>query len=180
MNASQRLAAAVILTGWFTPLASAQAPAARPSGAQPPAVRRPAATAPNAPAQTPKQRTAHPPPHHPPHPAGAAADSRNHPSYSSVIRHRTPQYPVDSSYGYRNPGGVGRFEEYYPPGNQFQNGGRDPVRAATFGAGAGYDIQEQAMATQVGVSRYNALQQHMDNFSRPVGMWGWGMGWGAY
>lgn len=101
--------------------------------------------------------------------------SHFHPSNRSVVR-QYPHYTSEYTYGYRNPGGVGRYSEYYPPNDQFQNGGRDPV------AHPGFDqnipvgsISEQAMATSVGVSRYNAMQQHMDNFARPMG-YGFGFG----
>jgi hypothetical protein len=107
-------------------------------------------------------------------------ESRNHPGAQSILRHRTPSYPSQMAFGFRNPGGVGRYEEFYPPGNVFQNGGHDPTPLARFDSGGpGYNIQEQAMATQVGTNRYHALQQHLDNFGRPIRFWGFGWGFGA-
>ena len=108
---------------------------------------------------------------------GGASDP-NHPGNRSVLRDYNSSR--DANWGFRNPGGVGKFAEYYPPNNQFQNGGRDPV------AHAGFDqnipvgsIQEQAMATQVGTQRYSAMQQHMDNFARPMGFYGFYGGGGG-
>jgi hypothetical protein len=107
----------------------------------------------------------------------------NHPGYRSVLRHY-PYASSDYTYGFRNPGGVGRFEEYYPPGNTFVNGGRDPVSAMHAGFDQGLpvgSIEQQAMAYNAGTARYSALQQHMDNFARPMGYWGlWGGGVGVF
>src|SRR4051812_44610595 len=53
----------------------------------------------------------------------------------SIVHHYPYPYPEyyhgDQSAGFRNPGGQGRFLEYYPPGNRFQESG-DPVRVARF------------------------------------------------
>lgn len=103
----------------------------------------------------------------------------NHPGHGSVLRN----YGTDpnATWGFRNPGGVGKFGEYYPPGNRFQNGGRDPVAKAGFDQNIPVgSIQEQAMATQVGTQRYSVMQQHMDNFARPMGFYGfYGFGGGV-
>ena len=54
----------------------------------------------------------------------------------SIIHHYPYPYPgayyTDETAGFRNPGGVGRYAEYYPPGDRFQVEG-DPVRVARFG-----------------------------------------------
>src|SRR5690349_4271563 len=62
----------------------------------------------------------------------AGAGSASSPYLRRSIVHHYP-YPYPNYYhnddraGFRNPGGVGRYMEYYPPGNQFQNeGGHDP------------------------------------------------------
>ncbi len=58
----------------------------------------------------------------------------------SIVQHYPLPYPEyyhgDQSAGFRNPGNVGRYAEYYPPGNQFQVQ-RDPVRVANFDRGGG-------------------------------------------
>ena len=43
-------------------------------------------------------------------------------------------YDPDAGYGFRNPGGVGRVRELYPPGNVFERSG-DRVRTARFDEG---------------------------------------------
>src|SRR5438309_2282748 len=73
----------------------------------------------------------------------------------SIIHHYPYPYPGayhnDDTAGFRNPGGVGRYAEYYPPGDRFQVEG-DPVRVAQFGVG-GYPSQaDQRAAQQLGIS----------------------------
>ena len=59
----------------------------------------------------------------------------------SLLR-RTDPYPTgDDQWGYRNPGNVGRFKEYYPPGNRFQNDRRPGVRRRPVRPGAGTATQ---------------------------------------
>ena len=97
----------------------------------------------------------------------------------SIVHHYPYPYPGyyhnDDSAGFRNPGGVGRYAEYYPPGDRFQVQG-DPVRVAQFGVG-GYPSQaDQRAAQQLGISRNNSLQQHIDNYAMPHYGYGFGMG----
>jgi len=97
----------------------------------------------------------------------------------SIIHHYPYPYPGayynDDTAGFRNPGGVGRYAEYYPPGDRFQVEG-DPVRVAQFGVG-GYPSQaDQRAAQQLGISRNNSLQQHIDNYAMPRYGYGFGMG----
>jgi hypothetical protein len=97
----------------------------------------------------------------------------------SIIHHYPYPYPGayynDETAGFRNPGNVGRYAEYYPPGDRFQVEG-DPVRVAQFGVG-GYPSQaEQRAAQQVGISRYNSIQRHIDNYAMPRYGYGFGMG----
>jgi hypothetical protein len=99
----------------------------------------------------------------------------------SIIHHYPYPYPgayyADETAGFRNPGGVGRYAEYYPPGDRFQNE-RDPVRVAQFGQG-GYPSQaDQRAAQQIGISRYNSIQQHIDNYAMP--RYGYGFGFGGF
>ena len=87
----------------------------------------------------------------------------------------------DSRYaGYRNPGGVGRYAEYYPAGNQFQN---DMTRyqppVATFNGGSGVPTMEEQMAAQsLGVAKYNSIQQSINDYARPY--YGYGFYGGFY
>lgn len=84
----------------------------------------------------------------------------------------------EDSFGYRNPGGVGRFSEYYPPGDQFQNPTRGRRQAATYGIGMP-TRSEQLASYNAGTARYNALQRHIDRYGSPRIGWGWGFGFGA-
>jgi hypothetical protein len=99
-----------------------------------------------------------------------------------VVHHNPYPYPnfyeSDETAGFRNPGGVGRFREYYPAGNQFQLGHeQDPVRVARFDQGGGApDRAEQLQAEALGIAKYNAIQGHIDNYARPYMGFGFGVG----
>ncbi len=98
----------------------------------------------------------------------------------SIVHHYPYPYPGyynnDDTAGFRNPGGVGKFAEYYPPGNQFQVQG-DPVRVAQFGVGGAYPSRgEQMEAQRIGISRYNSIQNHIDNYAMPHYGYGFGVG----
>src|SRR5437870_3062606 len=104
MSRMHRVAAALVLSGAVLPFADAQAPPGTPL--QRPGVR-PQAAQSTAPAQPRIRRR-------------------------SIVHHYPYPYPEfyhgDQTAGFRNPGGTGRYLEYYPPGDQFQNAnGRDPV-----------------------------------------------------
>jgi len=121
----------------------------------------------------------------PPSPTPAAPAARP-PAKRSIVHYAYPYpYPgnsrVDMSRGsYRNPGGVGRYNEYYGPGSPLLiEPGRDPVRTATFDNGVGVpDRAEQLAAQQIGIARASALQQHIDSYAHPY--WGYGFGFGAF
>src|SRR5262249_54022213 len=91
----------------------------------------------------------------------------------SVVHHNPYPYPNyyenDATAGFRNPGGVGRFREYYPAGNQFQLGReRDPTVVAKFDQGGGApDRAEQLQAEALGIAKYNSIQGHIGNYARP-------------
>lgn len=97
----------------------------------------------------------------------------------SIVHHYPYPYPGyynnDATAGFRNPGGVGRHAEYYPPGDQFQVQG-DPTRVARFGVGGYPSRSEQLAAQQVGISRYNSIQRHIDNYAMPRFGYGFGVG----
>lgn len=96
------------------------------------------------------------------------------PAHRSIIRHNPLPYSSERSYGYRNPGGVGRSAEYYPPGNQFEGKGGDPVKVAGFDTGPG-NRQEQFQAQSLGIQRANSLQYQIQAYSTP----GYGLGYGG-
>ncbi|MDG3003504.1 hypothetical protein [Paludisphaera mucosa] len=100
----------------------------------------------------------------------------------SIVQHYQYPYPEyyhgEETAGFRNPGGRGRYAEYYPPGEHFQNA-QDPVRAAKFAQGGGApDRNEQIAAYNAGTQRYNSIQQSIDNYARPA--WGGGFGVGGF
>ncbi len=100
-------------------------------------------------------------------------------SYRRVPQTRTSPYGNTSGWGWRNPGGVGRFKEYYPPGNQFQNPG-SPVEQAHFDEGPVSTRRSmQLQSQQVGIAKYNAIQGHIDRYGMPrMGFYGYGAGFG--
>lgn len=92
-------------------------------------------------------------------------------------RRRSPSRT--DTYGFRNPGGVGRMLEYYPPDNEFQNPGT-PVQAAQFDQGPAATQRSMQLQSQaVGIQRYNAIQSHIDRYGAPMMGWGWGFGFGG-
>jgi hypothetical protein len=152
------VAAAVVFWGAFAPRAGAQTPPV--AGGQSPATpAQPQATSPElkvAPypyAVTPRRSIVH-------------TNPFPYPGY----------YRDDSTGGYRNPGGVGRYAEYYPPGNQFQIDPSQISHTASFDTAAGVpDRAEQLAAQQVGIARANSLQSHIDSYARPY--FGLGVGY---
>lgn len=100
--------------------------------------------------------------------------------HPSILRHKSwHEEFVPSSqreYAYRNPGGVGRRAEYYPPNNQFQNDSPRHI-TAKIGNGGQPDRAEQLQAQLVGGANYNYLQTHIDRYGRPAFGFGMGFGW---
>jgi hypothetical protein len=103
----------------------------------------------------------------------------------SIVHHYQYPYPEhyynDRTAGFRNPGGVGRYAEYYPPGGHYQNesGGRTPY-VASFDRGSGAPSRaEQLQAQALGVAKYNAIQGHIDNYARSYVGYGFG-GYGGF
>ena len=154
----QRVATALALAGAFAPSVGAQVPAT--------------------PSAQPRSNTAVVARPKPVAPTQAPAFRR------SVVHHNPYPYPnfyeSDETAGFRNPGGVGHFREYYPVGNQFQAGReQDPVRVARFDQGGGApDRAEQLQAEALGIAKYNSIQGHIDNYARPF--YGYGFGVGAF
>lgn len=143
-------ASALLLSGFLAIPARAQAPAdgAGPATSQPAAPRREA---------TPRRYTS------------SRRDAYPYSGYRTYDSSRS---------GYRNPGGVGRYSEYYPAGDRFQNTEvRNPVPVATFNGGSGVPTMEQQMAAQsLGVQKYNSIQQSIDRYAQPY--YGFGFGFG--
>ena len=100
----------------------------------------------------------------------------------SVVHHYPYPYPEyyhgEPTAGFRNPGGRGRYAEFYT-GDEGSRPAVDPVRRAQFDQGGGApDRAEQIAAYNAGTQRYNAIQQHIDNYARPY--WGVGFGVGGF
>lgn len=97
----------------------------------------------------------------------------------SIVHHYPYPYPGyyhgDETAGFRNPGHATRYAEYYPPGNHFQVE-NDPVRVARFNEGGYPSRSEQLAAQQIGIQRYNSIQNHIDNYARPSFGYGFGVG----
>ena len=99
--------------------------------------------------------------------------------YRFPSRVTPPPVDPDAVYGFRNPGGVGRMREFYPPGNVFERGD-DRVRTARFDNGpTATSRQYQMMAQQVGNQRTRTLYSHIDTYGRPLNF-GFGYGLGGY
>jgi hypothetical protein len=97
------------------------------------------------------------------------------PARRSIVYRRPTLYDMQRTAAYQNPGGVGRYSEFYSGGIPPQTG-QDPVRVATFGGGGIPDRQEQLQAQAIGIQRYNSIQQHIDRFAAPYFGWGFGAG----
>jgi hypothetical protein len=142
-----------------------------PAHGQQPTTSTPATPAANAPNQTGRNATAVP---------GHDQPRAHRPiRRRSIVHHYPYPYPGyyhgDDSAGFRNPGGVGRHAEYYPPGDRFQVE-QDPIRVARFNEGGYPSRSEQLAAQQVGIQRYNSIQNHIDNYARPYFGYGFGVG----
>jgi len=106
----------------------------------------------------------------------------------SIVHHYPHPYPEyyhgDQTAGFRNPGGVGRYAEYYSGAGTSgaeaaavpEQGRPDPVRVARFDQGGGApDRSEQLSARQIGIQRSNQIMNHIDRYARPnfgVGFFG--------
>jgi hypothetical protein len=177
MTRLPRVGLAALVSAATTALAIAQAPPAT-TPAQTPANTAASQAKPEtkakAAAKTPATRT-----------QAQTAKTQNQPARRrSIVHHYPYPYPAyysqDRSAGWRNPGGVGRYQEYYPPADQFQaeqqDRQRDSVRVAQFGSGGIPDRSEQLQAQQIGIQRYNSIQNHIDNYARPYYGYGFGVG----
>jgi hypothetical protein len=97
----------------------------------------------------------------------------------SVLRHSSSGSRDDMTWGYRNPGGVGRYKEYYPPGNRFQNE-NPPTIVARFDQGPyGTTRQAQLQAVSIGTQRNSTILGNIGTYGRPLGF-GYGFGLGGY
>jgi hypothetical protein len=110
----------------------------------------------------------------PPYPYDRTPYDQYVPGERSVLR-RSPSYDTgsDMTWGFRNPGGVGRYKEYYPPGNRFQNENATQVVARFDQGPPGTTRQDQMQAVSIGTQRNQVL---LNNYGRPYG-YGYGYGY---
>jgi hypothetical protein len=162
MARSSRILVGLLSAGLLTPAAWAQLPATGQRSGRTPAAPSGIRSAAPAPLRAPQRRTAVP----------------RSPGDDSILATRTwtSRSYANDTYGFRNPGGVGRAPEFYPPGDRFQNDSPRHI-TAQIGNGGQPDRMEQLYAQQVGVMRYNALQSHIDRYGMPFG---YGYGFGMY
>ncbi len=103
-----------------------------------------------------------------------------HPNYyeptdRTIVRHRDlPYRDSDSGFGFRNPGGVGRFGEFMPPGDEFQNPGRARVAATFSGTNGVVSRDQQIQMAAVGNAQNQTMYNHMAAYARPMGFYGFG------
>lgn len=99
--------------------------------------------------------------------------------HSSLLRQRPwhEDFVPESQPGFRNPNGVGRMVEYYPPGDKFQNDSPRHI-TARIGLGGVPDRNEQLAAQQTGTAYYGMLMNHIDRYGSPMMGFGMGFGWG--
>ena len=94
----------------------------------------------------------------------------------SVVHHNPYPYPNyyenDATAGFRNPGGVGRFREYYPANNQFQSGGHDPTVVAKFAQGGGHRTARSSCRRSRWESPSTTQSRGTSIITRP-GLWLW-------
>lgn len=98
------------------------------------------------------------------------------PSHRTIVRRDYMPYDTGGP-GWRNPGGVGRSNEFY--GNEeFINAGR-PRTAATFGGTNGVVSKDQQIQMAAIANQKNAvMNNHIDAYARPFGFYGFGYGGG--
>lgn len=114
---------------------------------------------------------------YPPIPVEPSHPNYYAPAHKTVVRHN-PLPQSDHSWGVRNPGGVGRYAEYYPPDNKFQNANaRVPV--AKFDTGEGPNRAEQQASQSLGIQRANQIQGNINSYSRMSYGYGFGLGGGG-
>ncbi len=133
-------------------------------------------------ASTPRESLSAPIPTDPAHPNYHAGANR------SIVRHNP--LPYRSSFGsyrrgyseggsgYANPGGVGRYSEYYDPNTPTSQVDLHPMPVARFDSGGGPDRAEQIAAYEAGTARSGNLQRHIDAYGAPYGAFGAGFGYG--
>jgi hypothetical protein len=79
---------------------------------------------------------------------------------------------------FANPGGVGRYSEYYTANTPTSQVDLHPVRVAGFDQGGGPNRAEQIAAFRAGQVRAANIQNNINAYGRPYGAFGAGFGFG--
>jgi hypothetical protein len=86
--------------------------------------------------------------------------------------------PLSSEGRFANPGGVGRFSEYYTANTLSGSPGMHQAYLARFDRGGGPDRAEQIAAFRAGQMRTANIQNNINAYGRPYGAYGAGFGFG--
>lgn len=116
----------------------------------------------------------------PPIPTDPRSPDYYEPAHRTVVRPRRLPERDANGYGFRNPGGVGRYDEYLPPaGDMSVINPAKPMRMAVSG-GTNFPVsrQEQIMMRNAGTAQAGMLNSQMGMYARPFGFGGFGYGGG--
>ena len=161
----RHVASVLVVGGLMASWASAQAPQVRqgglPSQTLPPPV-------PTDPAHRDTQATAR------------RTILRQNPSPRSTSYRANPPYQSgpSSTRGFSNPGGVGRYAEYYTANTPNSQVDLHPQPTGRFDFGGGPDRSQQIAAAQAGQQRARNIQDNINAYGRPYGAYGAGLGYG--
>jgi len=161
----RRIASVLIVGGLMAPWAMAQGPQGQPGG------RPPASLFPPVPTD----------PAHPNYNAAAHRTILRHNPLPAGTTYRSYYGPTSSTHGERgfaNPGGVGRYAEYYDENTPKSQVDQHPVPVARFDSGGGPTRSDQIAAAQVGQQRARNIQDNINVYGRPYGAIGAGLGFG--
>jgi hypothetical protein len=142
--------------------------------------------------QAPQGKPGGPPPAtlFPPIPTDPAHPNYNAAAHRSIVRHNPlppassyrshygPTSSTNGTRGFANPGGVGRFAEYYDEYTPRSQVDQHPVPVARFDSGGGPTRADQIAAAQVGQQRARNIQDNINVYGRPYGAYGAGFGLG--
>jgi hypothetical protein len=111
------------------------------------------------------------------------AITRNNPLPARPAANRDPRPSVQREAalpegGFANPGGIGRYSEYYTPFTPLSQAPPHPAPVAGFDRGGGPNRAEQIAAFQVGQTRARNIQNNINAYGRPYGAYGAGFGYG--
>jgi hypothetical protein len=187
----RRVVFASILGSLVAAVAEAQVPpAVMPPAANPPADLKPSATVASTTPALPKRQLSDTPP---PLPTPAVLPDRpanNRPVAAPAQQNAAAGRahpgagnngdPLSARGRFANPGGVGRYSEYYTPFTpMYGYPGPSRSHVAVFGQGGGPTRADQIEAFRAGQYRAQNIQNNINAYGRPLGF-GYGIGIGGY